>query len=483
MFTFPDAVDRNKHQIMPLAYLLAVATLIFVLFSGWGYDDPYITYRYAHNLIKGEGFVYNSGEQILSTTTPLFTLLLAIIGSLWQDIPRVANLIGALSIAAGALFLWDLAHTWETPLVGWTALLLYPTFPLLLATIGSETPLYIALILGCFAAYARRGYNWAAAFAALTVLARPDGLLVPILLGMHYLLIERRPIPWRAVIIFVSLVLPWLVFSSFYFGSPIPATLATKQHQGSMAISQRFVRGFLTILKPYSQGWNYWVEACLGLVGLGWVALQARRWLLFLAWGGAYIISYALLGVSRYFWYYAPFVPVIVVLAGLGVSTLISLIGRIHPRYSGRIPTLVLFMLLVVPLVPGQVQWAGQIPVQTSRQDIYRAVGYWLDANLPRDASVGTLEVGTIGYYAHRRMVDFAGLIQPEVAMHLNEGTTYDDAALYAAVKFRPDYLVLQEGYFPKLDQDFVSPNCQAVATYAGDQYGYPANLNVYRCR
>jgi hypothetical protein len=74
-------------------------------------------------------------------------------------------------------------------------------------------------------------------------------------------------------------------------------------------------------------------------------------------------------------------------------------------------------------------------------------------------------------------------LIQPEVARQLNEDTTYDDAALFAASKFKPDFLVLQEGNFPKLDQGFVSPNCQAVTTFSGDQYGYPTNLNVYRCR
>jgi len=476
-------IDRHKHQILPLVYLLAVTALIFLLFSAWGYDDPYITYRYAGNLISGEGFVYNPGEQILSTTTPLFTLLLAATSALWREIPMAANLIGALSIAAGALFLWDLAKTWETPLAGWTALLLYPTFPLLLATLGSEIPLYVALILGGFAGYARRRYNWAAVFAALAVLARPDGLLVPVLLGTHYLITERHPIPWRAVIIFAGLVLPWVVFSSFYFGSPIPATLATKQHQGSMAISQRFVQGMLVILKPYSQAWNYWVEACYGLLGLVWAGLRARRWLLFLSWGAIYFIAYALLGVSRYYWYYAPFVPVIVVLAGLGVSALVSLTGQLFPRLSSPIPFLLFFMILVIPLLPGQVQWARNIPAQTSRLDIYRAVGQWLDANLPPGASVGALEVGIIGYFAHRPMVDFAGLIQPEVARQLNEDTTYDDAALFAASKFKPDFLVLQEGNFPKLDQGFVSPNCQAVTTFSGDQYGYPTNLNVYRCR
>ena len=44
-------------------------------------DDTYIKYRYAANIATGHGFVYNIGERVLGTTLPLFTLLLAAMGS------------------------------------------------------------------------------------------------------------------------------------------------------------------------------------------------------------------------------------------------------------------------------------------------------------------------------------------------------------------------------------------------------------------
>src|SRR3990172_2277897 len=95
-------------------YLLLVSALLYGAFSAWAYDDPFITYRYANNLMHGGGFVYNPGERVLSTTTPLFTLLLAALGRLWPDLPRLANLLGAISLAAGGLLLWDLARSWKT---------------------------------------------------------------------------------------------------------------------------------------------------------------------------------------------------------------------------------------------------------------------------------------------------------------------------------------------------------------------------------
>src|SRR3989337_1683613 len=43
-------------------------------------DDAYITFRYAQNLIAGEGLVYNPGEAVLGTTTPVYAVLLAGLG-------------------------------------------------------------------------------------------------------------------------------------------------------------------------------------------------------------------------------------------------------------------------------------------------------------------------------------------------------------------------------------------------------------------
>ena len=88
-----------------ILYTGLVTGLIYTTLAHWAYDDPFITYRYAENLAQGKGFVYNPGERVLSTTTPLFTLLLALLSKVWADLPALAHLVGAFSIAAGAIFL------------------------------------------------------------------------------------------------------------------------------------------------------------------------------------------------------------------------------------------------------------------------------------------------------------------------------------------------------------------------------------------
>jgi hypothetical protein len=480
---------QNKYKYVFISlYLITVTAIISYLFYGWAYDDPFITYRYAQNLAKGLGFVYNPGLRVQSTITPFFTLILTAFYFIWRDIPHPAIILGAFSLALGAIFLWILSKSWQSPLVGWVGLLLYPTFPLLLSTLGSETPVYLALCLGAYAFYSQRRYDLSAIFAAFAVLTRPDGALVPIILAADYLIRFRKPIPWKSIIIFLLLTLAWFVFAWVYFGSPIPVTLAAKQQQGGMAISQKFAPGLLTIIKPYSLNWFYWFEALLVLIGFVFMVFRARIWLIFIAWTGLYFFAFSLLGVSRYFWYYAPLIPGFIILTGLGITAIANIIDGIQNRHGTKltgIPRISFLMSIGIIAVLTLGRGTGIKRLQKwpdTRLPIYRATGEWLKANTPIDAKIGTLEVGIIGYYAERPIVGFAGLIQPEVSKQLTIESTYEDAALWAVSRYHPEYLVLHTGHFPRLEQGYVNDHCQTVHRFDGEPFDYSGDLDIFYC-
>jgi uncharacterized membrane protein len=480
-------------------YLLLATVTLYALFQRRTYDDPFITYRYVENLRHGAGFVYNPGEHFQSTTTPLFTLLLALLSPVWGNLPRLANLIGVLSLAAGALLLWELAAAWKAPWAGWASLLLYPLFPLAITPLGSETPLYIAFCLGAFTAYVRKRYRLTAVCAALAVLTRPDGLMVGMILAADYAIRyfrEKREIPqWNVILLFVFILLPWFIFAWVYFGSPLPATLAVKQQQGAMAVSQRFAQGFLTILGWY-KSWRYGLEAVLALLGCGWMLWRARQWLLFLAWPVLYFAAFSILGVSRYFWYYTPLVPGFLVLSGLGLQAITGLRWVTPPSLKKYIPTCkaqrlkvpiqpahILAAVILAVLCLAQARSLPRLRQPDTRYAIYRAAGEWLAAHTAADAAVGVLEVGILGYYARRPMVDFAGLLQPKVAAQLSVGANYEHAALWAVEYYQPQYLVLFPGDFPQLEQGYVAQRCLLTETFTGQQFGYGKDLAVFDCR
>lgn len=494
---------RFSHQptwmsyLLKLVYLILVTTLIYRAFIDWAYDDPFITYRYAQNVAQGNGMVYNMGERVLSTTTPLFTLLLAGIYPIWPDLPHLANLFGAFSLAMCGLIVWYLAKAIRFPVLGWVGLLLIPAFPLLVSTLGSETPIYLALCLGAITAYGYRRLNLAAVLSALAVLTRPDGILVAAILAVVGYLEWRKtsqPFPWSPLLLFAGITLPWFVFSWLYFGSPLPVTLAAKQHQGAMAISQRFAPGLPTIFRPYTRHWYFWIEAFFAVIGFGWMVKKfitgrsnlAGFWqtwksvLLLFAWTLTYFLAYALMGVSRYFWYYAPLVPGFLAMVGLGLTALLFFIK--HNRVPGLSSYLVLSLVLI--LMVAQVFHLGMVrPTAVPRTAAYRAVGEWLARNTPSSSAIGLLEVGVIGYHAQRPVVDFAGLIQPAVASRLNQQATYEDSAFWAVKTYRPAYVVLHRGLFPSLEESLLAENCELVKRFDGAAFGYNSDLDIYQCK
>ena len=473
------SLSVNKALPFVIGGLIAVVTF-FASFNRF-YDDPFITYRYTDNIVRGLGMVYNEGERILSTTTPLFALLLIPFRLIsYEHLPVFAKMIGSISLAAGGLLLWDLGKTWKTPFVGWAGLFLYPIFGLLINTNGSETPLYMAFLLGCVAMYARNKYSWAAFFAALAILTRGDGVLLPAILALDYLIRVRKPIPWDAVILGILLLMPWLLFGTIYFGSPLPVTLDAKQAQGLLSIGQKFAPGFLTVLGWFSNATGYYVEAVLALVGLISLLWRGRQWWVIIAWGVLYFAAYTYLGVTRYFWYYAPLVLPFVVLVGLGVDTLTSGSGKKN-GWRGKI-----FRAINVMIFIGLIVFQGyELRILTGttdpRQDIYQNVGEWLSENTPADASIGMLEVGIMGYYAQRPIIDFAGLIQPEVAEQF--GVTvqnYAESTVWTLDRYQPDYVVLQQAVSPNASSHFTQ-RCTLSQRFSDEVY--PQDMLIYDCR
>ncbi|MEJ2211987.1 MAG: hypothetical protein P8129_23550 [Anaerolineae bacterium] len=438
---------RSLWQVEAALGLLILVGLI-LLMRDWGIDDPYITFRYARNLLEGQGFVYNVGQRTLSTTAPLYALLLALLGHLWKDLPALSNVLSAISLVSSAALLLLLSDSRGRRVPGMIAALLLSLSPYLAWTFGAETCFSIMLILGGFYAYERSHYGLTGGLLALATMARPDAVLAAAAVALVHLA-RRRPIPWRAALLYAALLAAWFLGLWLYFGSPLPVTLMVKQQQGQMSISTRFWGGLLDLIRGYGRDPVYWLHAALALLGLAEVVRHARHWLPLLLWTALYIAAYSLLGVSKYFWYYAPLLPAFVVLVAEGTAALLRALKR---RGLPRLATVGLSGLLVIvllaPLVAGLLSGSWN---PDPRLGVYREIGQWLEANTPPGASVGMLEVGIIGYYARRPVVDFAGLIQPDVARRFTASTTYQESATWTIRTYEPDYVLLHRGPFSEL--------------------------------
>ena len=370
--------------------------------------------------------------------------------------PLSANLVGAFSLAAGGLLLKDLEDSWSSSRTGWVSPSIYPAFPPLLITIGSEIPLFLVFVLGAFLSYSRQKHYATASFTGLAVLTRPDGLIVAFLLATHHVFDKKRPVPWKAVLFFLILVLPWVVFAWAYFGSPIPVTLAAKQAQAALPVSQDYLAGLASNLYDFSNIWPiFWLALPIAILGLYDAVCCSHQWLLVFAWGFLHSLIYWLLGVSSYFWYYAPLGVAFIAAMGLGFAAIWN--------WQRRIASVIALALLfgsIYSLVDLSRNGDPRLP-------IYRAAGEWLYDNTPKEASVGALEVGIIGYYAQRPMIDFAGLLQPEIAGHLRLSETYQENANWVIEQYQPDYVVLHEAWSEELNREYLTDHCKVMQSFS----------------
>jgi len=450
-------------------------------------DDSYITYRYALNLLQGHGLVFNPGEFVLSTTTPLYTLLLAGAGLGWPDLPVTSHILSLPALFAGALVLYLLLARHGKPVAGLLLGALYILNPFTAAVYSSESILHVALIFGAFFAYDQDYLEGAAALAALAVLARGDGALVAVVLGLHWLLTRRWRAGWRrplrAGAIYLTISGPWYTFSQFYYGSLAPATLSAKMGQGELPDAPLFGPGLGVWWMSYSrQSPLYWLIPPLALLGL--LLLFPRggeRWAWpAIGWAGLYTAGYTLLHVTHYQNYYTPLAPALLLLTligahWLGVALTYLPRRRLGPRPAARLAALGVVGLGVSIGLGFGVTGAALYPrLPQARAVIYEQIGRWLRANTPANASVGMLEVGTIGYYADRRVIDFYGLIQPDIARHVAK----NDQA-WAPLHYQPDYIVMHPPllvqFFPPGDtwftdhyrpvQTFENARCVELAT------------------
>ena len=212
----PQSTTRNSAQprwsLFVILVILLLAIIARVLPGPRTIDDAYITFRYARNLVTGQGFVYNPGERILGTTTPLYTLLMAglALASGSRDFPLLALAVNALAGAVSVGLLYALGKRFSghsAPSTAAALLWAIAPYSVTFAIGGMETDLTIACLLAASYAHVTRHPRALATLSALALLARPDTVILIGLLWLD-LVRARRQIPWREGIITLAILAP-----------------------------------------------------------------------------------------------------------------------------------------------------------------------------------------------------------------------------------------------------------------------------------
>ena len=393
-------------------------------------DDALIYLRYIKNFQEGHGLVYNPGERFNGLTSPFFTFVI-LLGSFliknlqWLTVVCSACFLVVTAYLSAKLFTCSRfgALLTMTSIVG---------FGYFYSTFGMETPLFLLFIVLSLYLF-KIDSDYVFISLALLVITRSEGIFLAAPIGIDYL-IRHQKLP-KPAYLFGSLVLLALpfIFNKFYYGDFLAVTGSAKIGQGKSGFwGYGWIFFQAEHLFGFFAGNRYIAAGLLSFAALGAILLRHHRLaMIALIFVVSLLAFYGLLNIPNYHWYYAPFFLFALIFACYAIEWLVLRCWQ-SPWLSPQGLTILLLFVLIGTYFKNTMPWESGY-----RNEAYIQIGKWLKANTPEHTSVAMVEVGTVGWYADRRIIDILGLTNPHNADYIAKG----DADSWP-IHYQPDYIL-----------------------------------------
>ena len=425
-------------------------------------DDALITYRYAENLVSGNGLVYNLGEKVLGTTTPLLTLLISL--AVFAGIPAKIFAPG-LNIFCDALtaclIVFLFRRHFKAPYFGFFVAFLYAIFPTpwIWSISGMEVALYALCILASLYCFLEKKFSLSFLFLGLALLTRIDALvlLVAILMTVVF---TRQNLGWRPWLTLVLVLAPWLLISTWYYGSPVPNSVVAKKifygelpefRSAPLEIVKGFIFGGKTNLVSNFYSFVMVIPFLLllifALIGMVSLFQFGLAYLILPLWLGGYVVFFIVGKTHMHPWYFSPFYAVYTPLVGLG---LFQVWKRL--KFKPVVAALVLIFSLAGFVYEGKtlVHFLGEYQ---KTENFLTEIAYWVKDQTKEGDTVYYSDIGKLGYFSGRTILDSVGIVSPVVTQHYRNRNwmgpieeVEPELVLFAETDFRlPEFLANSE--------------------------------------
>lgn len=447
----PLTVTRRDAVFLLLSLVMVS---IFVIFAGgWGFplDDSWIHQTYGRNLALNGEWAFIPSQPSAASTSPLYTVVLAI--AYFFRIPYFlwTHLLGILALTITASLGARMAEYAlpESKNAGWwVGLMLIMTWHLIWAAAsGMETMLFgMMTILLIHLAWREtdesrihetqplliRGAIFGIA-TALTALARPEGVLLGGITAL--LMLIARPQGSLVKVItfgigsaigFTLMISPYLWLNWQLTESLLPNTANAKFEQHAILLQLPYWIRYRDLTLSISAGGQ--VMLIPGMIAYVWMKLRDKdvlKGLFFLLpvfWGLAHIALYAerLPATYQHGRYIMPVLPPFIFSGVIGTIWLIHKNRKIKGEASlAMLRRLIVQVLaisagvLTLAFIPlGLNAYANDVAVINSEMV---ASTEFIKENIPEDELMAIHDIGAVGYFASRDMIDIAGLVTPEI--------------------------------------------------------------------
>ena len=459
------------------------ARLAFWLISNRMFEDGLTTITHARNVPLGLGLVHHAGEGNVHGFTSALGVLIPLAGELINEgsgnfAMRIASLVAVcVALVYARVICRDLGlRTFPTGFV--LAYLAFDQNMIFYGMAGMETQVAVAVILGGVHHVRRNDLVASGIWLGLAPLARPEFLLW-VAPALVYMAVRNWKRAAQAGAIAGAIVMPWIVFTFLYYGSPVPNTIVAKATvnptppifaDGSplpwigWLASQ--VAGHVALLlyhlEPFREVWSTAsapiptpvllaiavVTADLFVIGI-WVSRGIPGfWPItaFLALFFAYRV-YFLPVLFYYDWYLPPFLALFMIVAAVGLQRAMA----VTPRASKTIAA----ALAVAFAVHMPFSFVVEAKVQAVEDQVRTSAARYLATAVQPGQSVVSESAGYIGFYGHVKLYDYPGLTSP-TSVHALQKLPPDKRDVADLIDvLRPDWLVLRPWELDSLRQKF----------------------------
>ena len=455
---------------------------------GFPLDDAWIHQTYARNLGEMGEWSFIPGQASVGSTAPLWSALIAL-GYLFK-IPYKwwTYGIGVTALIATAWLAVDWVRTRDRAPgmwgIGLAALLLLEWHLVWAALSGMETILLAFLSVLFFWILTQEGFSFfiVGVLIGVGVWIRPDALTLLLPAAWIIFIMYRgkfRQIGAALLRVIVGIAGPFLIYLSMNWsvaGSIWPSTFYAKQVEYSVLQQSPFLYRYLEQLNAIAAG--VLIILLPGILLYIIQAIKSRSWERFapIIWAGAYIGAYALrLPVTYQHGRYAiPTIPILLVVGFEGLRIWYSQNGE--SRAKRFIHRVWIFSLgAVVAIFWWQGSQAYALDVAIIETEMVKA-SRWIAENTESDSSIAAHDIGALGYFGNRGIIDLAGLVTPEVIPIIRSEVDLD----FFLDHNYADYLMTFPRWYPHLvsGRELIYSTNSEFSPQAGGE-----NMAIYRWR
>lgn len=472
-------LEDHFYLILPLITIL-IRLIIFV-FIPHIYEDAFITFRYAENLAEGYGFVYNIGEKVQGTTTPLFTILLAILKIVGISCVKGALLINLISEGITSLIIYVMLKRFSSGNIAFILSLLYSLSPsnISWSISGMETAFYTMALAVAFFSLFKEKYYQSLIWGAIACLIRIDGVGAFGILFIFTIIFNKK-FDFKIFVLPFLIILLWELFSFLYFGTLLPNSITAKLALYSEH-STGYTGNLIIVLRKFFIKSKF-LSSAITLFFLHGIIVSIRKnkkYIPPVLWFFSYYVALIISKTHIHGWYFIP--PLFVYLMYFGFSIL-YISERLKKFINIKVMIIALWACLV--LVSGFPIYKKALQLKSEylyEQNVRILIGKYLKNQTLPDAKIYLEPIGVIGYFSQRYIYDDAGLVSPELIKFSKKGD--DIPTRYEKIEYsKPDYLVLRNKYLHGFyEKTPIQHDFKKVKTIDYQLFGKDEGLTIFK--